>query len=540
MNVLIVEDELLIRGSIAELLRQSGFERVTEAEDGFKAVEALRRDRFDLVLSDINMPGMNGLELLAYIREQFGDTLFIVLSGYDLFEYAQKAVKLGAFAYLLKPIKDADIQAVIAQAMQELAKKRAMHEQEVAIQIKLKQGTLALRRLFIAELMTKKADAALIRDQIAQYDFSPPHNGFASVLVGMEETHTAGQRLTRNDSELVRYAVENICLEMLENSGYAVYPFQVDDGLGLLVNGLSTEDNPLSARLVPDLSRIRAQAYSYVRIGLSAGIGETTESLARLPHSFATAKRAFARKLVSGEGVYAYRRSEADLSEKPELGSEAEQQLTVCLDRSGGDSAHRFIDSQFAFFYTGTDYDLNDMKQFNYRLILLIQRALRRVDLDPDHAIGEQFALYAEVGSLRRLDDIVAWFHRLIDLSLAAWNDKPTNATHKLMEKARDFVNEEFSPDMSLTLAAERLGISPEYLSREFKRAFGENFSNFVLRVKLEKAKGYLRSSTCRIQEVAQLVGFNDEKYFAKTFKMNTGLTPGEFRASKRQPQSPT
>ena len=130
MKVLVVEDELLIRHSVITILKQNDFEDILDAEDGLQAIHVIKQNKVDLIISDIRMPRMDGIELLKYIRNHFGDIIFIMLSGFDLFEYAQKAINLGAFSYLLKPVNVPDLQAVLTQAMQKLAHKRKLQDHE--------------------------------------------------------------------------------------------------------------------------------------------------------------------------------------------------------------------------------------------------------------------------------------------------------------------------------------------------------------------------------------------------------------------------
>lgn len=532
MKVLVVEDEKLLRHSIITTLKQNGFEDILDAEDGLHAIQVINQNKVDLIISDIRMPRMDGIELLKYIRNHFGDIIFIVLSGYDLFEYAQKAIKLGAFSYLLKPVSVPDLQSVLTQAMQELAHKRKLQEHEIQIQIKLKQGTLTLRKHFIAEIINGHLPGEdSILKKVEQYDLYFTKKIYCVVLVGIDQYLAITNHMSNQGKDLIKYGVENVCAEILTKHGHIAYPFHLDEGVGFLINS----DPIISATYGLELSdlfkKIQHSIQTYMKFTITVGIGSMASLLSSLPQSYSTAKKAFAKKMLHGDNqVYVFQTNGHEIRGKIMLDLSAEQQLLVYFETNNKALALEFITMQYTVYFSQFSFDLDDVKQMNYQLLILIHKILRKLRLDPELIIGEEFFLYTQVNNLTSLNLIIAWFHGIIETCFSSIHDMSLKSTKKLMEKAREFMASNFHTNLSLDLVADHLHISPEHLSREFKKEIGENFIDYILKLRIAKAKEYLQQGSYKTYEVANLVGFHDEKYFSKVFKKNTGFTPSEYK----------
>ncbi len=532
MKVLVVEDEMLIRHSVITILKQNGFEDILDAEDGLHAIHVINQNKVDLIISDIRMPRMDGIELLKYIRNHFGDIIFIMLSGFDLFEYAQKAINLGAFSYLLKPVSVPDLQAVLTQAMQKLAHKRKLQDHEIQIQIKLKQGTLALRKHFIVEMINGHLSGEdSILKKVEQYDLYFTKKNYCVVLVGIDQYHAITNHMSNQGKDLVKYGIENVCEEILTEHGHIAYPFHLDEGVGILINS----DPIISAEYGLELSdlfkKIQHAIQTYMKFTITVGIGSMASLLSSLPQSYSTAKKALARKMIHGDNqVYVFQTNGHEIREKMILDLSAEQQLLAYFETNNITLALEFITMQYTVNFSPFSFDLDDVKQMNYQLLILIHKILRKMQLDPELIIGEEFFLYTQVNNLTSLNLIIAWFHGIIETCFTSIHDMSLKSTKKLMEKAREFIASNFHTNLSLDLVADHLHISPEHLSREFKKEIGENFIDYLLKLRIAKAKEYLQQGSYKTYEVANLVGFHDEKYFSKVFKKNTGFTPSEFK----------
>ncbi|MDG0790546.1 response regulator [Cohnella ginsengisoli] len=545
MNVLIVEDETQIRSSLEDALRRFGIDDIRIAGHGLEALALLEERRADLILSDIRMPEMDGIALLERVRERHGDVLFIVLSGYDLFEYAQKALKWGAYAYLLKPVAEAELEDVIRNALQELMQKRDLREDELRLQIKLNAGTSELRRRFLTEIVEGKEASGRQARKCEEYGIQLPYSSHYIWLAGIDEAVHIAQTMPRSDIELLKYGLENLCLEVLREGGLIAEPFRWDDGVGLVLNGGGMDGSGMDGhgmdgqsadrhgtngrgtdeKIVALSERAAGLAIDVLKLSLTVGIGRPVGRLEETPASYASARRAYAQKLVHGGGrVYVCGSERGPGSDAAGLDLAAERELLALFEAHRQDEASAFIAERFAPFRVPCSFEIADIAKLNYRLIVLLATILRQLGFDADEALGDEYHLYTQVNALQQMEEMVAWFRQRLSDAFAHIEEKSTRSTKKLMGKARDYIAEHFHEAISLELVADHLQISPEYLSREFKKEHGENFTDFLLRLRMEKAKSYIREGRYRTYEIANLVGFQNEKYFSKVFKKSDRL----------------
>ncbi|WP_217592252.1 response regulator [Cohnella sp. GbtcB17] len=571
MNILIVEDETQIRGSLEDALRRFGIDDIRIAGNGSEALALLEERKADLILSDIRMPEMDGIALLERVRERHGDVPFIVLSGYDLFEYAQKALKFGAYAYLLKPVAETELEDVVRRALQELMQKRDLREDELRLQIKLNAGTSELRRRYLTEIVEGKEASGRQARKCEEYGIRFPYPFHYVWLAGMDEAVRIAQAMPRSDVELLKYGLENLCLEVFREGGLIAEPFRWDDGIGLLLNGdgedgqyadgqsadgqsadgqsangqsadgqnadgqnadgQNADGQNADGKIAALSDRASGLALDVLKLSITAGVGHAAGRLDETPASFASARRAYAQKLVHGGGrVYACRAVRDSAPESVTLDLAAERELLALFEAHRQDEASAFLAERFAPFRVPCSFEIADVAKLNYRLVVLIATILRQLGFDADEALGDEYHLYTQVNALQSVEEMIAWFRQRCMDAFAHIQEKSTRSTKKLMGKARDFIAEHFHEAISLELVADHLQISPEYLSREFKKELGENFTDFLLRLRMEKAKFYIREGRYRTYEIANLVGFQNEKYFSKVFKKATGFTPSEFK----------
>ncbi|MDG0808583.1 response regulator [Cohnella rhizosphaerae] len=492
MNVLIVEDETQIRSSLEDALRRFGIDDIRIAGHGLEALALLEERRADLILSDIRMPEMDGIALLERVRERHGDVLFIVLSGYDLFEYAQKALKWGAYAYLLKPVAEAELEDVLRRAFRELTQKRDLREDELRLQIKLNAGTSELRRRFLTEVVEGKEASGRTARKCEEYGIRFPYSFHYAWIAGMDEAVRIAQSMPRSDVELLKYGLENLCLEVFREAGLVAEPFRWDDGIGLLLNGDGEDGQSVDGQNADgqnadgqsELGKIKALserasglALEVLKLSITVGVGHAADRLDGTPASFAAARRAYAQKLIRGGGrVYACGAEREPAPESGSLDLAAERELLALFEAHRQDEASAFLAERFAPFRVPCSFEIADVAKLNYRLIVLLGTILRQLGFDADEALGDEYHLYTQVNALQSVDEMVAWFRQLCMDAFAHIQEKSTRSTKKLMGKARDFIAEHFHEAISLELVADHLQISPEYLSREFKKGARRKF----------------------------------------------------------------
>jgi two-component system, response regulator YesN len=237
MKILVVDDEPQARKSIARRLNKLGYNNILEAENGKKALELTINKKPDLVFADIRMPIMDGIEFLRNIRNTEYKTLIVFVSGYNYFDYAQKAIRLGAFDYLLKPVKETDLNKILNNAEEKLKIQNMKQEAESEMKIQANRGIEFMRHHFIYEIVSqKKLDDGYINQKLSDLEIVFSEDLLCVVLISVDKMFNEHNDISTKDIELIRFSIEKIITEAINNMNISSFFFNTNDGLGCLLN----------------------------------------------------------------------------------------------------------------------------------------------------------------------------------------------------------------------------------------------------------------------------------------------------------------
>ncbi|HZG57437.1 response regulator, partial [Paenibacillus sp.] len=290
-EVLIVDDEPVARESLKYLIdwEEHGFVITAEAANGQQALELLKKRHYALVLTDIRMPTMNGLELIERMKA-VADCPVVILSGYDDFEYARQGLKLGAKEYLLKPVDEDELIEVLRRTGAEIEERQLAERQH-------RLGLSAIRDQFLRRLAHGGVGRKEYEEQLALLGLGHGAETFSVLVVEMDFVF-GSEELSERDTELKRYAVRNICEELTGDDGYVFE--ESEDRYGVLFVGgaPATEAGALRERA----ERIASSAQLYAKETVSVGIGACVRGFAAVRESFRAAEEALDRKFLTGAG----------------------------------------------------------------------------------------------------------------------------------------------------------------------------------------------------------------------------------------------
>lgn len=466
-SILIVDDEAITRQGLIGYISLMGnaYAEVTEASFASQALEIAKRRRFDMIITDIRMPGMDGLDLISALDATQPQAVYIVLSGYSDFGYAQRAIKLGVLEYLLKPL---DKKSFLA----------------------------ALRR---AEGKLRNKDAKIQEQYLLCWD---------SVI----QTHL--------QEHMDESSLQNIPFPLNRPYKVALYqfPFSMADGQARLQKACGADMLALGS--YPDLI--------YVLMG-------AREKAPQIPGCFSTGvsddcegARAFAdayRQAYCRARAIVYKLPARDRELQSE-GAAAETERLLNAVKAGNErSVAEGLAAWMARVRSGA------LSPF------VIDREIEKAAAELEAMLGKR-SHKTPVRRLKTPQSYVSWDQIVIDLksTLQSAVDsqivKLENSGHKRMIAATlDYLQANYQLfDLSLSDAANHIGISSTYLSSLFKQEKGASFIDYLTQLRLDKAKKLLVNSAGKIQEISQAVGYRDVKYFNRLFKKHVGVTPTEYR----------
>ncbi|MBM7563435.1 response regulator [Paenibacillus sacheonensis] len=526
-DVLIVEDEPIARESLKYLIdwQALGFEIKGEAENGQQALAMMRGHYYSLVLTDIRMPVMSGLEFIAELRK-FSGAEVIILTGYDDFEYARQGLKLGVQDYLLKPVDEDDLAAVIERIKGDLDLKYRTRKQ-------LDLGVSALRDRFFKQWAHGQVKAGEFLEQSKLLGVSVDWPSTCCLVVEMDFVQALHAYWTDQELSLKRFAIRNI-IEDVCGDGGSVFE-ESEERFAVLCKGSGDEKDDLSGAF--QLAERLASAISlYAKETVSIGVGHVVDSREAVPQSFAAAEKALDGKFLHGKNaILTGMPGEAKDTEQTELRAMEENVIeamkTFRLDRVR-EALHALKEA-----YRSSRVEPGVIKLRVLEQLIQLFHVVKEAGANHALLFDSQFGDYDHVMTIRTIDEL----HRFIeDKCLSAFEllvRMKEQQPNKVFVTVQKLVQEQFQTPISLRSIAQQVYMNPHYLGKLFKANAGTSFNEYLLRIRMEKAKELLRFTDKKVYEIAQEVGFGELDWFYKRFKLYTGLSAGEYR-SAYQPQS--
>lgn len=505
MRMLLVEDEPSFRKALAKMITDSGANWFVagEAENGAEALRLMEELRPELVVTDIRMPLLDGLELLKRGKERYPDMEFIVVTGYQDFQYAQTALRLGAMDLLVKPCSKPEIDAALAKAEAMLQEKQARLRKEENERQLLQENALRsmLLRLPHARELAAELESRLI--------------GCQPVLFEVADFFPAEKRYEVRDVPLLQFAVLNILGDMLDQHRlqgqlllveHASYVLFADDA-DAAKRYASTACEMLRRLLGLDvktsfaepLTELRNLPDSYESLRSSLGLGIAMRGEGRGPAS--TAVNLSRQRLIQSQVSAFVSAGESEL-----LAAYLEQLLQAIPGMSR-----------------------ESWKIEALSISLALQDAARR-QLEQKE---ETRTLAERIGALNACTEPSAaarWLRAEMDRFLSAYEAWRRKYSEGAVASAMRFIEEHYTESLSLQQVASHVHLNASYFSHLFKKETGRSFVNFLIDVRMERAKQLLRNTDLSVTEVAGHVGYDLPNYFAKLFRQSTGLSPKEYR----------
>lgn len=522
-RILIVDDESAIRKKIKSSMNwnEFGFEMVEEASNGLEALSQIMENKPDLILLDINMPGMDGLEFAGIVKKQFPRTRVVIITGYDHFSYAREALRLGVDNYILKPTTKEDIRKIVLNQLAKIEEERKTDVPQLP-QNEKKVKTYLLNDILKNGTFTHQKS----NDFLELQGWSKAANIFYVILRDFVEDvefwrgeHTAA---------LAEFALLNITEEIVEahSSGFAFPNYKNEISILLNCNRAEAEEI---------LEEIRDSIMDFLGIPVDfavSAVGKTQE-LSRLDEQAHIAlEYSFA---LSGQDILFYDDVEEKREKRFDYPAELENAILNNLFAASLDETLGMIDDFFSRIEQAAP-DSASCKRMLLRLCLKIGNITDTVAIVSQgeskagrNPVGE-FDPLVQMESFDSLQEVQEW---LKDYYSRAYNYLMTMKTNSGRQhmKIREYIEKNYGDSgMNLKKCGEELFLSPNYISSILKKATGKTFVEYLNEVRIARAKELLREPESKVYEVSAMVGFTHPTYFSSVFKKATGLSPREYK----------
>ncbi|MCM3626600.1 response regulator [Paenibacillus glycanilyticus] len=537
-NILIVDDEAIFRKGLRKIIDSSSgsWQVAGEARDGYEALEMVESLKPDVLLTDIRMPRMDGLQLIQIAKERFPKLLVIVLSGFDEFTYLQQSLRHGVRDYLMKPVEREELFKTLNKLEAELAAPQPAAEQYAAEPADARMIRQHVSEHLVAGLLkgyVNESDLALL----ARIGVTFKERYFACMIIKLDKDALEKERYEKADPSLFQLYIQQIVQELLDQRAKGFSFILSETEVVALVNLSSPAAAETGDPLFELSETIRRRMISLSRLTVTIGLGRTVAGIKEIPQSFQEAKIAqLHRLIVGGDRVISYSRikeSGEELAWSPSL--ELPLELLESSIREGKAEQAGQYAASFITILCSQAKSPEVIHQQICKLLIHAYEEAEKLGLT-NSWLGERTiqAVLLEICSLNSRLELMDCCSSYLGKLAECVAYRQRNAEHDPIEKVLRYVNQHYQEALSLTHVAEQVFLNPAYLSTLFKQRTGTSLVEYWTDLRVNEAKRRLVSSNEKVTIIAENTGFGNIRHFNRVFKSVTGLAPIDYREQAR------
>ncbi|MDR3575961.1 MAG: response regulator [Anaerolineaceae bacterium] len=518
-KVFFVEDEIVTREGIRDNVdwKANGFEFCGEASDGEIALQLLQTVKPDVLITDIKMPFMDGLQLSKIVRECMPSVEIVILSGHDEFEYAQAAIKLGVSEYLLKPVTVQNLNEVLQKIATKLDREKIERDNLRKLQDQVAENQAVLAERFLLKLVVGAVSSteAIEKSQLLGLDLIAR---YYLVVIIKTEFADLTEQFDYDEYKYVQQIITNIV-----DTNPDVFLLKKDwEELIILMKGNTPEYLQEERDLL--LEQIRREVTG-TRYQLVIGVGEPKNRTAYIYQSFVEA-------LVAIQN--------ASNSSKADSKNVVDKTALLMVDKSAVENYLRSgVKEDFDAFFDAFIRPIGETALKSYLIknyifvdvVLATTKFLVELGGNIDQAVSEFNSIETILANIKTTEQLKEQVYKILVSALAFRDNKAASPYAGIIQQAKEYIEHHYTdPNLMLNEAAARVNLSPSYFSVIFSQETGQTFKEYLTEIRIKKAKELLRTTSLKSVEIAYQIGYSDPHYFSFVFKKNTALSPAEFR----------
>ncbi len=526
-KLLIVDDEFIERNALKFIINKSLLliGDIEETSNGREAISKCSTFKPDIILMDIKMPGINGVEAAKIIKKSRPDCKIIFLTAFNYFDYAQEAIKIGVEDFIVKPAANEQVIGILKKTIDTLDIELGRKVKQKETEDKLERIIHYLEDELIASLAAGEIEENHIKEYLSAMGIEYK-TGF-----GLIAAIDYGSCPLQPASQLQKNMIKKRCIEKLRSE---IQKHQVkclinsigSDIYALLVFKESLEQ--LNEWVLKLADKIHKTVYEQMSVNICIGIGLGNADPFLISRSFSQAKIANRYGAVANEPVTHFKDVEQN-QQFLEYPLEKEKQLCEKIIRCDRERVLIILDEILD--WAGQFFNsMEDIQRKAYELVSAINRAVPQEAGINEYTMSgyyREIMQTASIGEIRRLVKTV--LKNLMDRIENTRSDR----TNALIDKVCLYINQNYTREINLEQMSSMIGFSSYYLSKLFKKYKKMNFVDYITAARIDKARELLENPIINIKEISSLVGYNDPNYFTRVFKRAEGITPTEYRNKK-------
>ncbi len=531
-KLIIVDDERLDREGLRQQIdwERMNVTSVETARNGFEALELIKEFKPDILITDIKMPGMDGLTLSEKAVDLVPWIKIIIISGYDDFEYVRNAMKIKAYEYILKPVDTDELIIALKTVIEERLKEKKAEEETKILLDSVNESKYLLRRSLFLDIIYGNIDNSSIWKKIEQLELGINRGSYYIAVIEIDDAKFLSDKLGKNSYKELMKSIEN-CIRNVNTNGCSIECQVIDEArLAAIFSflGDSLDDSVNSAQFAAE--QIIVNVKNKCDISVTVGISIKADSLEKLHICYDLGCRALSQKISRGKGrVLAYYDRNNPRQETIDT-QKVTNQLVAALKNSDGSKVEYLINR----FFENLMASGIDNKKYILNCCINILSGMENVLLDlndsTDNVFGQGYILWESFFEYETIEEIRENMRSIFRQVITYLQNRNDKKNRRIVDMVTEYIEDNYAKELTLKDIAAHFYYSPNYLGAIFKEELGKGFADYLIELRIRKAAEVLRHSNLKIYEVANMVGYRNIPSFINQFKLIHNITPKEYK----------
>lgn len=534
-KVLLVEDEVLVREAITENIvwNEIGLRLITSCKNGKEAIEVLEKEVPDIVITDICMPYIDGMQLSEYIYTRHPETKIIIFSGYDEFEYAKQALQYKVEEYLLKPVTAVELTELLVKIKNRIDSQRQEKNDIKRLRSTYYKHLNTIRSQVLNDLILGNKVEEEYKDEMQESGIELSKKYFKVAIIDTEISYPSDFVIgdNHNQSALLSFAIYNIVNEIMSAQSLGLTFQQKDRQIVLIFESNLKANFENEVRIVCEL--IQDKIKDYLQVKIFIGIGKKVESLSKMYLSYEEAfelinySYLYNHSCIISQQEIDFSRKEVNISTNIEklilqVKRQFYQELEVELDRLLKAIKEAYLRKE-------------EVSIIMQSIIVAANETLKLGGVERNIKESKDEQWIYEFEKKKNIYDAFEIVKEYLNSVMEQLYELKEDTSKKQSLLALDYIEKNYqNSELTLQMLCKYLSMSPSYFSAIFKKETGETFVEVLTKKRMQVAKNLLKYTSLKNYEIAEKIGFSDAHYFSQTFKKYIGRTPKEYAKESR------
>lgn len=525
LRIMLVDDEESIRNLLKACIdwKEIGAQIVGEASSGREALDFLEEINPDIIITDIQMPFMDGLEFSRIAAERYPFIKIVILTAYEEFEYAKKGIKVGIADFLLKPIKRTELRNSIINLKDKIEAERISRDEYTQLKNQIIESFPYLKEKFLNDLLQRNYYVEEIKEKLLYFSLKNISSHCQIALIEPSRPEFAG-KTSEEDNVLLDLICSEIVKQYFKNDN-DVYVF-VDNSNRIVILNSNIEIDILEC-----CEQIKVMIINRLKCYVCIGIGNKYDDLRNIKQSYKEACEALKYKVIFGKNQVV---SFADMrinNQNSDINKYDIFEVGFYIKAGIVEKANELIDLMFSDLNSINDNTIEQVRVSSVNIVTTILNSITELGLHYDDVFETNDLPYHSVLKIDTMPEMKDYLKELLSSTINAIKSIRSKKANKIINDIEKYMKNSLSnSELSLSSVAGEFYLNSSYLSRIFKQDTGHTFVEYLTKLRIEKALKLFSETDLKAYEVAQEVGIPDPNYFGKCFKKYTGVSINDYK----------